>query len=78
MGGHKQQLIADQVELGDRIPAPIPARQHVAMRDVKRRDARMRARAAKVAARNHALDTILAFLLGAVTVAAGFLLVALV
>lgn len=30
MGYHKNQLIADQVELGDRIPAPKPASSHVA------------------------------------------------
>lgn len=30
MGYHKNQLIADQIELGDRIPAPKPASSHVA------------------------------------------------
>ena len=30
MGYFKNQLIADQVELGDRIPAPKPATDHVA------------------------------------------------
>lgn len=30
MGYHKNQLIADQVELGDRIPAPKLASSHVA------------------------------------------------
>ena len=31
MGYYKQQLIADQVEVGDRIPAPKPAASHVAL-----------------------------------------------
>lgn len=30
MGYFKNQLIAEQVELGDRLPAPKPARSHVA------------------------------------------------
>lgn len=30
MGYFKNELIADQVEVGDRIPAPKPARMHVA------------------------------------------------
>lgn len=30
MGYFKNQLIADQVELGDRVPPPIPARRHLA------------------------------------------------
>jgi len=30
MGYFKNQLIADQVELGDRVPAPKPASSHVA------------------------------------------------
>lgn len=29
MGYHKNQLIANQVELGDRVPAPRPAASHV-------------------------------------------------
>lgn len=29
MGYFKNQLIAQQVELGDRVPAPIPASRHV-------------------------------------------------
>jgi hypothetical protein len=31
MGYFKNQLIADQVELGDRLPAPKPATDHVAL-----------------------------------------------
>lgn len=30
MGYFKNQIIADQVELGDRVPPPIPARRHLA------------------------------------------------
>lgn len=30
MGYHKQLLIANQVEVGDRVPAPKPATSHVA------------------------------------------------
>lgn len=32
MGYFKNQLIANQVELGDRVPAPKPATAHVALR----------------------------------------------
>lgn len=38
MGYYKNELIAGQVELGDRVPAPKPARHHVAWdtrRDVR-------------------------------------------
>lgn len=31
MGYFKQQLIAEQVEIGDRLPAPKPASSHVAL-----------------------------------------------
>lgn len=31
MGYFKNQIIADQVELGDRLPAPKPAADHVAL-----------------------------------------------
>lgn len=31
MGYYKQQLIAEQVEVGDRVPAPKPATSHVAL-----------------------------------------------
>lgn len=31
MGYFKQQLISEQVEVGDRVPAPKPASEHVAL-----------------------------------------------
>lgn len=33
MGYYKNQLIAQQVEVGDRLPQPKPAREHIALRE---------------------------------------------
>lgn len=34
MGGFKNEAIASHVEVGDRVPQPLPAREHVALKSV--------------------------------------------
>lgn len=72
MGYHKQQLIADQVEVGDRLPAPIPARHHVALRNTpSRKDRRLqeRIRRDEIVAERIAAGCI-GFVIGAIVVLA--------
>lgn len=67
MGYFKNELIAQQVELGDRIPAPKPATIHVAWdtrRSVKQRRATIAA-AQKRAMRKAAFDTAMGMALAA-------------
>lgn len=72
MGYHKQQLIADQVEVGDRLPAPIPARHHVALRNTpSRKDRRLRERIEREAVvTDRILGGSIGFVLGAIVVLA--------
>jgi len=75
MGFHKQQLIADQVELGDRVPAPKPAASHVAYsssiafpsRRLQRKARNESASRIKKMSRQLAINAIVYIAIGAVT-----------
>jgi hypothetical protein len=77
MGALKNQLIAEQVEVGDRIPAPKPATSHVAFpeRRLQRkveREFRGRLKRDMAQIRNSILS---AYVLGALTVGAVWMIV---
>lgn len=70
MGAFKNQIIAGQVEVGDRIPAPRPATSHVAFpeRRMRRQVEREFSRSLKRDMSRIRNSVIASFLLGAVTV----------
>jgi hypothetical protein len=58
MGYFKQLEIANQVEVGDRLPAPKPAREHVAwLSEETRADRKLKQRLARKQRRAENIDT---------------------
>lgn len=70
MGYFKNELIAGQVEVGDRIPAPKPATSHVAFpeRRLRRQMEQRVRRSVRADLRAVTLNSLMMFVLGGITV----------